>query len=375
MKIKNNQHVDVVFEDAIKLASKKLLKLSIKSIHYLPFLVRNLINQRNASLRRKRYEIEGIQVPPVLALSITNKCNLNCVGCYQKSQNRANNAEFTDNEIIQILTEARELGSRIIFLLGGEPLMRDVFGLTSGFKDMIFAIYTNSLLINDDIIRKFKKNLHLLPILSMEGTETDVRRGYGVFESIMKVADKLHKAKIIFGLSITVTSKNIDDVCNDEFVKKMINMGNMFFSYFRYIPIDKKTLDLTLTKEQNIKFEEFTNSFRHKYNSLFLSPGNEMRHGGCLGAGKGIVHINSNGELEACPFAPYSDVSVKNMSLKEALQSKLFTNFRHHQKTMIENDLTICSLWKDQKWEHAAKTNDFTFLEKEYHTDSILEEQ
>jgi hypothetical protein len=41
---------------------------------------------------------------------------------------------------------------------------------------------------------------------------------------------------------------------------------------------------------------------------------------------------------------------------------------------MIDNNLTICSLWKNEQWENAAKTNDFTFLEKEYATYSILEE-
>lgn len=374
MKIKNNNHVIVVFDGAIRDYFKKLLLLGIKRFRYIPFLIRNVKYQQNAVLRRKRNVELGIQVPPVLAISITNKCNLNCVGCYQKSQKRTNNYEFTDEEIIRIIGESRELGSSIVFLLGGEPLMRDVFGIASGFKDMIFALYTNSLLINDEVIGKFKKNLHILPILSMEGIDTDKRRGKGVLENIMKVVDKLNKEKIIFGISITVTSNNIDDVCNDVFVGEMIKKGNMFFSYYRYIPIDKNTLELTLSSEQDIKFKEFTKSFRFKYNTLFLSPENEKRHGGCLGAGKGVVHINSSGELEACPFAPYSDVSVKNMSLKEALQSKLFQNFRQHHKTMIDNDLAICSLWKDERWEKAAKTNDFAFLEKEYATNSILEE-
>ncbi|MBK6281437.1 MAG: hypothetical protein IPF54_01140 [Draconibacterium sp.] len=125
--------------------------------------------------------------------------------------------------------------------------------------------------------------------------------------------DKLNKEKILFGLSVTVTSKNINDVCSDEFVVKMIKKGNMFFSYYRYIPIDKNTIELTLSPEQDLMFKEFTKSFRFKYNAIFVSPENEKRYGGCLGAGKGVVHISASGELEACPFAPYSDVSVKNM--------------------------------------------------------------
>jgi MoaA/NifB/PqqE/SkfB family radical SAM enzyme len=374
MDIKNNNYFNVVFDGALIDDFKKLVLLGTKRFRYIPFLIRSIKYQRNAVVRRKKNEESGIQVPLVLAISITNKCNLNCVGCYQKSQIITNNSEFTDEEIIRIIRESHDLGSGIVFLLGGEPLMRDIFGLVSEFKDMIFALYTNSLLINDEVIGKFKKNLHILPILSMEGIETDNRRGKGVLEKIMKVVDKLNKEKILFGLSVTVTSKNINDVCCDEFVVKMIKKGNMFFSYYRYIPIDKNTIELTLSPEQDIKFKEFTKSFRLKYNAIFVSPENEKRYGGCLGAGKGVVHISASGELEACPFAPYSDVSVKNMSLKEALQSKLFQNLRQHHKTMIDNNLTICSLWKNEQWENAAKTNDFTFLEKEYATYSILEE-
>jgi len=374
MDIKNNNFFNVVFDGALIDDFKKLVLLGTKRVRYIPFLIRSIKYQRNAVVRRKKNEESGIQVPLVLAISITNKCNLNCVGCYQKSQKITNNSEFTDEEIIRIIRESRDLGSGIVFLLGGEPLMRDIFGLVSEFKDMIFALYTNSLLINDEVIGKFKKNLHILPILSMEGIETDNRRGKGVLEKIMKVVDKLNKEKILFGLSVTVTSKNINDVCSDEFVVKMIKKGNMFFSYYRYIPIDKNTIELTLSPEQDLMFKEFTKSFRFKYNAIFVSPENEKRYGGCLGAGKGVVHISASGELEACPFAPYSDVSVKNMSLKEALQSKLFQNLRRHHKTMIDNNLAICSLWKNEQWENAAKTNDFTFLEEEYATHSILEE-
>ncbi|MBK6281438.1 MAG: radical SAM protein [Draconibacterium sp.] len=169
MDIKNNSYFNVVFDGALIDDFKKLVLLGTKRFRYIPFLIRSIKYQRNAVVRRKKNEESGIQVPLVLAISITNKCNLNCVGCYQKSQKITNNSEFTDEEIIRIIRESRDLGSGIVFLLGGEPLMRDIFGLVSEFKDMIFALYTNSLLINDEVIGKFKKNLHILPILSMEG--------------------------------------------------------------------------------------------------------------------------------------------------------------------------------------------------------------
>lgn len=58
---------------------------------------------------------------------------------------------------------------------------------------------------------------------------------------------------------------------------------------------------------------------------VFISfPGDEKSSGGCVAAGRGFFHINSNGGAEPCSFSPYSDINVKNTSLRQALKSKLF---------------------------------------------------
>ena len=45
-------------------------------------------------------------------------------------------------------------------------------------------------------------------------------------------------------------------------------------------------------------------------------------------AGRGFFHINSHGGAEPCPFSPYSDINVRDTSLKDALHSALFTALR-----------------------------------------------
>jgi len=41
-----------------------------------------------------------------------------------------------------------------------------------------------------------------------------------------------------------------------------------------------------------------------------------------------ISMILSHGGAEPCPFSPYSDVNIRDKSLKEAMNSKLFTALR-----------------------------------------------
>ena len=58
---------------------------------------------------------------------------------------------------------------------------------------------------------------------------------------------------------------------------------------------------------------------------MFVSfPGDEKSSGGCLAAGRGFFHINSHGGAEPCPFSSYSDINVRDTSLREAMGSRLF---------------------------------------------------
>ena len=46
---------------------------------------------------------------------------------------------------------------------------------------------------------------------------------------------------------------------------------------------------------------------------MFIAvPWDEEETGGCLAAGRGFVHISAAGDLEPCPFAPYSDANLQD---------------------------------------------------------------
>jgi MoaA/NifB/PqqE/SkfB family radical SAM enzyme len=47
-----------------------------------------------------------------------------------------------------------------------------------------------------------------------------------------------------------------------------------------------------------------------------------------MAAGREFFHINSHGGAEPCPFSPYSDVNVRDTSLKDAIRSHLFETLR-----------------------------------------------
>ena len=89
--------------------------------------------------------------------------------------------------------------------------------------------------------------------------------------------------------------------------------------------------------------------FRKKYPAMFIAlPWDEEEIGGCLSSGRGFIHISAEGNVEPCPFVPYSDTNLKHLSLKEALQSKMLNTIRENHEQLEETH--GCALWEKREW-------------------------
>ena len=231
-------------DDFLPEFNKKVVKLfrdafwKTQSIGYGAFLLKTIRNQKKAAKRRAKYKQIGIQVPAFLIYSVTHRCNLRCKGCYAAAFNELNGTSHKELDLLnmeRILTEANEAGSSIILLAGGEPFVRkqELFYLAARFPQLIFPVFTNGTMINEEIIQNLKKHRNIIPVLSIEGHifETDSRRGDGVYQKILSVMKMLNQNRIFFGNSITLTRKNFNLVTNPEFVEEYINY---LFNYYRY---------------------------------------------------------------------------------------------------------------------------------------------
>ena len=94
-----------------------------------------------------------------------------------------------------------------------------------------------------------------------------------------------------------------------------------------YVPVTDESRELAPSETAREYLQrEITRLRKERPEMVYISfPGDEKSSGGCVAAGRGFFHINSHGGAEPCPFSPYSDVNVKNTSLREALHSPLFT--------------------------------------------------
>ena len=74
-------------------------------------------------------------------------------------------------------------------------------------------------------------------------------------------------------------------------------------------------------------------------------PWDEEEHGGCLAAGRGFIHINARGDVEPCPFAPFSDANLRDMPLERALRSPFLATMRAHRSLFTETEGGCAASW------------------------------
>lgn len=311
---------------------KGAIKSSFANPKETAVIMKYLTTGKNAKKRRDKFEKNGEHIPSFLIASITSSCNLHCKGCYAQA-NHACEEQMSGEKWNDIFTQAEELGVLFILIAGGEPLLRkDVVIRATQHDKLLFPVFTNGTMIDDEYISLFSKHWNVVPVLSIEGNrqQTDDRRGAGTYDMLVTLMDGLKAKGILFGASVTVTTENIMTVTDVAFSEMLFSKGCRALLFVEYVPIDKQTKYLAPTQADRVVLEHSKEALRNSFEEMvFISfPGDEQYTGGCLAAGKSFFHINANGGVEPCPFSPFSDISLKDHTLLEAMYSQFFKKLK-----------------------------------------------
>ena len=355
-----------ILNGTLSVLFKDVARIALTNPSQSVFFLRTLRWQKKAAKTRAKWESQGIHVPPILVISVTSKCNLHCEGCYHQALRSQTEQEMSDERIWKLVEEAKELGISFIVLAGGEPLMRPrILDLSKETPEIMFMMFTNGLLINDEVLKKLAKDKNVVPLLSLEGyqIDTDGRRGTGVYNVLLKAITKLKEKQLFWGTSLTMTRTNFAEVTDEKFIKQLVDSGCKFFMLTEYTPVTQETENWVLTEEQKAQVINIRNALRKKYAALFIAlPWDEDEIGGCLSAGRGFVHISAEGNVEPCPFISYSDTNLKNMPLKDALQSKMLQTIMENHGELKE--IKGCALWEKREWVKSLAKPAAPFSEK-----------
>ncbi len=361
----NSSYLPSVQDDriAMGIAITESLRRALRGNHLsdaylrgmLQVLIKSLFIDRGNPEQQKQFqEAFGKLAPSFLLIAPAKACNLRCPGCYSDSDDRSNALEWS--LVDRIMEEAKSLwGERFFVISGGEPFAyrsegKGIMDLFEKHQDCFFMVYTNGTLIDDEVSERLSRSGNALLFLSVEGFKelTDARRGAGMFDRVMGVMDRLNRDRVPFGISLTATCHNVEEILSEEYIDFMMDKGAMLAFMFHYMPIGRSyNLDLMPTPEQRAwMWKRSWEIVREK--KLFLAD--FWNHGtcvdGCLAAGGhgqgGYFYIDWDGAVTPCVFMPYSPVNIRDAyaqgkTLNDVWQDPFFQAVRQWQYDYIDD--------------------------------------
>lgn len=266
----------------------------------------------------------------VLAVLLTNRCNLKCVYC-GRNENKDNScisSELSADDWISIFEDGKTVGLKKVNMTGGEIFCRnDVLEIIERTINLGLdvSIETNGTVINDEQIEylsKFKNNLSISISLDGINEETnDKTRGKGSYKRTFKTINKIKKSGIPLRI-ITVLSKNN----YDEIPKLATTIHEELGLGFRLLPniIEYgKGIDANETESVSYdKIEKLMNEFyydflrKHKGDTNLsielntsIVPIDIYQHSLCPW-GKGMLGIGYSGNVALCHVGSDNDLFI-----------------------------------------------------------------
>ncbi|MDI6786552.1 MAG: radical SAM protein [bacterium] len=294
---------------------------------------------------------------PIIVWNVTNKCNLNCIHCYIKAENKEYQDELTTQEAKNLINNLAEINTPVLLFSGGEPLLReDIFelGLYAKNKGIRIVISSNGTLINNKMTEKIKDIGFQYVGVSIDGVKDTHNKFRGLndgFQRAIKGIRSLKNANIKTGIRFTVNKNNYKELPEviDIALKEGIDRFCMY--HLVYSGRGRELLNRDISNEQreecvnflinkalelektNSKIEILTTdnhvdgiqiyNFVKKNKSRCLDEVMLLlkMHGGCS-AGKKIANIDSFGNVHPCQFWP--EVSLGN--IKQQKFSQIWNN-------------------------------------------------
>jgi Fe-coproporphyrin III synthase len=287
---------------------------------------------------------------PVVFWNLTDRCNLSCAHCYNRSgPGRTTEGELTTAEALGLIDDFAKIGIPLILFTGGEPLIReDIWELAQHAekKGIKMALSTNGTLITTEIARRIKKSGIEYAGISLDGAKAEThdrfRNSPGAFERTMAAFASCRKAGLRCGVRVTLTKENCGEL--EALIDLAITIGASRFCLYWLVPAGRGiesyersqlgtkevTEALTLlyrkAKETDPETMEFLTvdapqdcihliASMEQDRSPDLAEARELLqslNGGCS-AGTRVANIDSHGNVYPCQFARAENFLIGNI--------------------------------------------------------------
>lgn len=312
-----------------------------------------LLNQENNVMEPSEHGLEA-------TLYLTTACNLRCITCYVSAGAPLRN-ELSVEEWLRIIEKLSDLGTRYVYLLGGEPTLLGKDKLSKLIKasreyGMVTGMSTNGYFINEEMAKAIRKagiNQVQLSIDGASASVNDAIRGKGSFEAAIRAANVLKKEGINFSTSMVITSTNYFQSL--EFVKMSESLGASAATLIVAQPFGNATNKIIPTRSEvqeaydllkyyKPKIKLILNGFRFYLKDFFQiglkldrTLNKSKKDASVCQAGKSRFVINSNGDVYGCELLMEPAFKEGN-ALKDILNdiwNNGFSAFRRRNSSKI----------------------------------------
>jgi MoaA/NifB/PqqE/SkfB family radical SAM enzyme len=290
------------------------------------FGMRNVVNINRFEKRQR----EGKPFfPAFLMISVTEACNLTCSGCWISHGGKQS---LSLQQLDGIIENAKKEGSYFFGILGGEPLLyKGLFDLLGKHKDCYFQLFTNGVLLTDEVAQQMKKLGNVTPLISIEGleTESDIRRGDNdVFRRSIDGLRACKKAKLIIGAAASICKSNYDELVNRNYIELLAKEGVHYLWYYIYRPVGADpNPENALDKEQILALRRFIVDQRLDAPLFIIDAYWDDKGQALCPAAVGLSHhISPSGAVEFCPPVQMSKefINESGTNLKELFVNSTF---------------------------------------------------
>jgi AdoMet-dependent heme synthase len=301
----------------------------------------------------------------LVAWEITRRCNLFCAHCRARAEDHQYENELSLQECFSLIDEIKKVGSPILILTGGEPLMRPDFMQIARYgvsKNLRVVLGSNGTLITRELAQEMKQ----IPIsriaVSIDfptAEEQDEFRGkHGAFQEALNGIRNAREAGIEIQINCTVTKLNVKLL--PDLLKLSIDAGASAFHPFLLVPTGRgKSL-----AEQELSPQEYEDTLNWIYDkqmeigdSFFFKPTDAPHYmrilkqrqkesvhestaahpfkspmqritRGCL-AGTGFCFISNTGRVQGCGYLAVEAGNVRKQPFSQIwVESTLFKQLR-----------------------------------------------
>jgi uncharacterized protein len=265
-----------------------------------------------------------------LIFVLTEKCNLNCVYCYEKNKNKSDktlSAEFIKDKIRNQMLVDDECNELWIDFFGGEPLLEfdtireviDWFIATlwpSPAKSYRFLVETNGTLLDDHMKKWFSAHRDYVTLgLSLDGTkDAHDRNRSNSYDSVVKHIDFIRQNWPLQPVKMTIGPESLDQTYESVLHIHSLGLQADFDVVFEDVwgDTDSENRAVRLWADQLDKLVTFYYSHPELRRPMVLTRGLDLLFSGTspgkrtfCGAGEFVTSFTPDGiEYPCFRFAP-----------------------------------------------------------------------